>query len=227
MSYDESRAMVTHYARLGYARHVQTTCANAARALGNDPALSFWRAFGTIVEGGHSEAITKLEAMLGHADGDIELACMAAIVHAHKSARVVDEDSVERYETRVLSEEQGASATALVECATIYHLAGGSRRRARQGHSAAGVGPLARGRPREALLGWIEMTGRGDGDAGDGDLLGRGRGRLVRRFNLLGAVEGRRAAAPPPRCASSTRCSDRPTKAARLPLTRCSGKPGR
>ena len=125
MSYDESRAMVTHYARLGYARHVQTTCANAARALGNDPALSFWRAFGTIAEGGHSEAITKLEAMLAHADRDIELACMAAIVHAHKSARVVDEDSVERYETRVLSEEQGASATALVECATFYHLAGG------------------------------------------------------------------------------------------------------
>ena len=80
MSYDESRAMVTHYARLGYARHVQTTCANAARALGNDPALSFWRAFGTIVEGGHSEAITKLEAMLGHADGDIELACITDVL---------------------------------------------------------------------------------------------------------------------------------------------------
>ena len=194
MSYDESRAMVTHYARLGYARHVQTTCANAARALGNDPALSFWRAFGTIVEGGHSEAITKLEAMLGHADGDIELACMAAIVHAHKSARVVDEDSVERYETRVLSEEQGASATALVECATFYHLAGGPDA-GRAKDTARRALDLSPGDVRaKTLLGWIEMTGRGDGDAGDGDL-GTGTGTASGVLTSARSATSRRRAA--------------------------------
>ena len=194
MSYDESRAMVTHYARLGYARHVQTTCANAARALGNDPALSFWRAFGTIAEGGHSEAITKLEAMLTHADRDIELACMAAIVHAHKSARVVDEDSVERYETRVLSEEQSASATALVECATFYHLAGGPDA-GRAKDTARRALDLAPGDVRaKTLLGWIEMTGRGDGDAGDEPGTGTGTASGV-LTSARSATSRRRAAA--------------------------------
>ena len=194
MSYDESRAMVTHYARLGYARHVQTTCANAARALGNDPALSFWRAFGTIAEGGHSEAITKLEAMLAHADRDIELACMAAIVHAHKSARVVDEDSVERYETRVLSEEQGASATALVECATFYHLAGGPDA-GRAKDTARRALDLAPGDVRaKTLLGWIEMTGRGDGDVGDEGGTGAGTASGV-LTSARSATSRRRAAA--------------------------------
>ena len=172
MSYDESRAMVTHYARLGYARHVQTTCANAARALGNDPHFRFGERSGRSSRGS-LKAITKLEAMLGHADGDIELACMAAIVHAHKSARVVDEDSVERYETRVLSEEQGASATALVSARRFTTSPAdhdrGAPRTQRSGRWTSPGDVRAK-----TLLRWIEMTGRGDGDAGDGDL-GTGR----------------------------------------------------
>jgi tetratricopeptide (TPR) repeat protein len=119
---------------------------------------------------------------------------MAAIVHAHKSARVVDEDSVERYETRVLSEEQGASATALVECATFYHLAGGPDA-GRAKDTARRALDLAPGDVRaKTLLGWIEMTGRGDGDAGDGDL-GTGTGTASGVLTSARSATSRRRAA--------------------------------
>jgi tetratricopeptide repeat protein 21B len=97
----------------------------------------------------------------------MKLACMAAIVHAHKSARVVDEESVERYETRMLSEEHDASSTALVECATFYHLTGGPDAGKAKEMVRRALNLDANDQRGKTLLGWIEMTGRGDGDVVD------------------------------------------------------------
>ena len=161
--------MVTHYARLGYARHVQTTCATASRVLGNDPALSFWGVFGIVAEGSYGEAITKLEGQLSGGDKEMDLACMACITHAHKSARVVDWEAVGGYETRMASAEKSASNGALVEFALFHHLAdGGDAAKAKD--TARRVLAMDSSDSRaKTLLGWIELTGIGDDDPNKDD----------------------------------------------------------
>ena len=64
MSGDDVRALVNYYARAGYGRHVQTVCGEALRSRPGDPTLSFWRAFGLILEGSYSEAIAQLESLM-------------------------------------------------------------------------------------------------------------------------------------------------------------------
>ena len=75
---DDVRALINHYARAGYARHVQTTCAEALRERRGDGSLSFWRAYGMIMEGSYSEAIMQLESLRG---------CVATVPGARAVAR--------------------------------------------------------------------------------------------------------------------------------------------
>ena len=62
---NDVQALVNHYARAGYARHIQTACAEALKSRRGDPTLAFWRTYGMIVEGSHSEAIAQFESLLG------------------------------------------------------------------------------------------------------------------------------------------------------------------
>ena len=117
------QALVNYYARAGYGRHVQTVCGEALRSRPGDPTLSFWRAFGLILEGSYSEAIAQLESLMDRRE--ISLACVAASIHAHKMARIVDEESVDALEDRMHREEGDANERALLACANFYALAGG------------------------------------------------------------------------------------------------------
>ena len=76
----------------------------------------------------------------------MELACLAACIHAHKLAKVVDEESVDSLESRLMGEESGASEHALVQCATFYHLAGGAEAR------GLTLSPLSSARPAVGCL---------------------------------------------------------------------------
>lgn len=62
---DDVQALVNHYARAGYARRIQTACTEALKSRRGDPTLAFWRMYGMIVEGSHSEAIAQFESLLG------------------------------------------------------------------------------------------------------------------------------------------------------------------
>ena len=59
------QALVNYYARVGYARHIQTVCSEVLRKRSGDPTLQFWRTFGMIMEGSYSEAIMQLESLMG------------------------------------------------------------------------------------------------------------------------------------------------------------------
>ena len=61
---DDVQALVNHYARAGYARHIQTACAEALKSRRGDPTLAFWRTYGMIAEGSHSEAIAQFESLM-------------------------------------------------------------------------------------------------------------------------------------------------------------------
>ena len=112
-------------------------------------------------EGRGSEAITKLESLLG--DPEMDLAIMAAIVHAHKSAKgVVDVESVESYEGRLIEEQESASASALVECALFYHLSNGPDSGKAKETAMKALDTDSNDSRAKTLLGWIELTGRGE-----------------------------------------------------------------
>ena len=163
------QALVNYYARAGYGRHVQTVCGEALRSRPGDPTLSFWRAFGLILEGSYSEAIAQLESLMDRRE--ISLACVAASIHAHKMARIVDEESVDALEDRMHREEGDANERALLACANFYALAGGPdswRARAMAERALR----MARGDGFDAktLLGWIELTTEAAGGDDDDDL---------------------------------------------------------
>ena len=93
---------------------------------------------------------------------------MAACVHAHKMARVVDEESVENYENRLVSEEHVASASALVECATFYHLAGGAEAWKARDMAERALELSPDEHRAQTLLGWIELFPAASDEEDDG-----------------------------------------------------------
>ena len=163
------RALVNYYARAGYGRHVQTVCGEALRSRPGDPTLSFWRAFGLILEGSYSEAIAQLESLMERRE--ISLACVAASIHAHKMARIVDEESVDALEDRMHREESDANERALLACANFYALAGGPDSWRAKGMAERAL-RMARGDAFDAktLLGWIELAPEAAGKDDDDDL---------------------------------------------------------
>ena len=163
------RALVNYYARAGYGRHVQTVCGEELRSRPGDPTLSFWRAFGLILEGSYSEAIAQLESLMERRE--ISLACVAASIHAHKMARIVDEESVDALEDRMHREESDANERALLACANFYALAGGPDSWRAKGMAERAL-RMARGDAFDAktLLGWIELAPEAAGKDDDDDL---------------------------------------------------------
>jgi hypothetical protein len=59
---DKVLALVRYYAREGYARQLQTVCAEVLRKRPNDPLLVFWRAVGLLMEGSTSEVCVSRRA---------------------------------------------------------------------------------------------------------------------------------------------------------------------
>lgn len=44
------KALINHYAREGFYRHIQTVCDEVIKKRGNEPTLLFWKAFGVAME---------------------------------------------------------------------------------------------------------------------------------------------------------------------------------
>ena len=94
---------------------------------------------------------------------------MAACIHAHKMAKVVDEESVDHLESRMLSEESSASEHALVQCATFYALAGGAESWKAKGMAERALQINRDYHQAQTLLGWIELGSGGAGGDDDWD----------------------------------------------------------
>jgi tetratricopeptide repeat protein 21B len=48
---NDVKALISHYARLGFSRHIQTVCDEVIKKRGRDGTLVFWHAFSSIMEG--------------------------------------------------------------------------------------------------------------------------------------------------------------------------------
>ena len=62
----EIQALVNYYARVGYARHIQTVCAEVLRKRAGDPQLQFWKTYGVIMEGSYSEVRARAACNCSH-----------------------------------------------------------------------------------------------------------------------------------------------------------------
>ncbi|KAL6760145.1 intraflagellar transport protein [Haematococcus lacustris] len=151
-------ARIHYYAREGYAKHLQTICSEALRKRANDPLLAFWRAYGMLMEGSTAEALREL-ATVSQVES-LELAAAAAMVQAHESAKVVDQDAVMELSTKLEVEESSASDASLLHLAHLYSLSS-SRERAR-----GLVERVLRVQPDNSqalvLLGWVILAQQQD-----------------------------------------------------------------
>ncbi|GFH32677.1 intraflagellar transport protein 139, partial [Haematococcus lacustris] len=91
------------------------------RKRANDPLLAFWRAYGMLMEGSTAEALREL-ATVSQVES-LELAAAAAMVQAHESAKVVDQDAVMELSTKLEVEESSASDATLLHLAHLYRSA--------------------------------------------------------------------------------------------------------
>eukprot|EP00899_Mesostigma_viride_P018008 jgi/Mesvir1/26208/Mv02392-RA.1 len=165
----EIQAYITYYARNGFSRHLQTVCREVLKKRVTDPVLSFWYAYGLILEGSYSEAIRELDTLVGKRE--VEGAAPAALIYAHKQCRIVDEDAVSHFTMQLEMEEKNSKEGSSILQATFHwmvELAGKGKN-----HTAPGLGPDARkarelvervlrtqpGNPSaQTLKGWMELT---------------------------------------------------------------------
>uniref|UniRef100_A0A7S0S5T6 Tetratricopeptide repeat-like domain-containing protein n=1 Tax=Chlamydomonas leiostraca TaxID=1034604 RepID=A0A7S0S5T6_9CHLO len=207
---DKVLALVRYYAREGYSRQLQTVCNEVLKKRANDPLLVFWRCYGMLMEGSSAEALRELRAV--SAVPDLELAAAAAMLQAHESAKVVDQDAVMELQTKLEVEESTASDAAALHLASFYSLTKSKER-------ARGLAErVLRMQPDNGqalvLLGWVILGQHADEEYGalvdDSELeeaaasfeaalaadpndleamLGRSKVAEV-RHNLSGALEG-------------------------------------
>ena len=102
-------ALVAYYCRSGYYRHAQTVCSEVLKKRSNDPMMLFWRAVGMLKEGSASEAVRELDGLSRRADGQMQLPVKIALLHAHRSCKVVDNEAVARLEDEMMSADEDSA----------------------------------------------------------------------------------------------------------------------
>ncbi|GIL85609.1 hypothetical protein Vretimale_13293 [Volvox reticuliferus] len=155
---DRVLALVHYYAREGYFRHVQTVCSEVLKKRPGDPVLTFWRAYGLLMEGNTADAMRDLGSIAGNLD--LDLAVCAAQLVGHEAAKVPDHDAIIDLQARLEVEERAAADMPCVHLASFY-LYTKSKERAR-----GLVERVLRNQPDHAqaqvLLGWIIISQQQD-----------------------------------------------------------------
>ncbi|KAK9829513.1 hypothetical protein WJX72_006291 [[Myrmecia] bisecta] len=155
MASDKIQTLVNYYLREGYVRQVQSICNEVLRKRTNDPLPLFWRAFSLILEGSYTEALRELQPL--QSSPEVGLAALAAMVQAHKSAKIVDDEAVLDLTTRLEVQEAIAPEQALLQLAT-YHWHTKSCECARGLVERALRSSLSATPATLSLLGWIILS---------------------------------------------------------------------
>ncbi|GLC77752.1 hypothetical protein PLESTB_000959000 [Pleodorina starrii] len=155
---DRVLALVHYYAREGYFRHVQTVCNEVLKKRPGDPVLTFWRAYGLLMEGNTADAMRDLGSIADNQD--LDLAVCAAQLVGHEAAKVPDHDAIIDLQAKLEVEERAAADMPCVHLASFY-LYTKSKERAR-----GLVERVLRNQPdhlqAQVLLGWIIISQQQD-----------------------------------------------------------------
>ena len=160
----EVGAVLNYYIRAGLSAHLSSSCTELLRKRPDDAMLQFWRCYALVMENSYSEALRELSLLQGKRE--VELCVLLAMVHAHRSARIIDEEAVAVLETRIVDAEARASEPGLVEAATLLWHLGSYQRSMSMAEKVLRTQPNSVG--AKCLLAWVSITPNEDNENVDG-----------------------------------------------------------
>ncbi|KAL3696933.1 hypothetical protein R1sor_011009 [Riccia sorocarpa] len=159
---DEVQATILYYTRMGYGQHIHSFCSKLLQKRPKDPVLLFWHAFGLILEGSYADALRELQAI--SEKREVEVAVVAAMLHAHRLCAVVDREEIELLEQRLQVTEKCSSEKALFLAATLYLCLGETSNIKKVREMTTRILQIQQSyAPYECLSGWIGLRLEGVG----------------------------------------------------------------
>ena len=180
----EVGAVLNYYIRRGLSRHLSKTCTELLRKRPDDAVLLFWRCFSLIMENSYSEALRELSQLQGRRE--IDLCTLIAMVHAHRSARIIDEEAVRELEARIAEAESRATEPGLVQAATLLWHLGSCQRSMGMAEKVLRTQPNSEG--ARCLLAWVSITPGEDDENVDGGSLDEYARSAIESFAQLAAA---------------------------------------
>lgn len=112
-------SFVDYFARRGFYRHLQRSCADYQNKYGRNDKVTFWKAFALAMEGNLSDSIRELEPLQGR--HEVSLAVTAALITTHNMMQHKDRETVSALKQR-LKEESGTNDEVTLTFAGQYFL---------------------------------------------------------------------------------------------------------
>lgn len=177
----EVGAVLNYYVRAGLSAHLSSSCTELLRKRPDDATLQFWRCYALVMEDSYSEALRELSLLQGKRE--VELCVLLAMVHAHRSARIIDEEAVAVLETRIVDAEARASEPGLVEAATLLWHLGSYQRSMSMAEKVLRTQPNSVG--AKCLLAWVSITPNEDNENVDGGPVDAYAAQAIETFSEL------------------------------------------
>jgi len=123
MSEKDAMTLILYYGREGFVRHVGKMCQSMLARRGEEPVFRFWYAYSVAREGNVSEALREYNKALSHGPvKNIQIAVIAAKIHAHNSMPRIDSSAVEGLKNELFIASSDASDGAKLQLAAFYWL---------------------------------------------------------------------------------------------------------
>jgi tetratricopeptide repeat protein 21B len=151
-------ALVHHYAREGYWRHVQTVCEEVLKKRGDDGYLLFWKAYGVAKEGSWTAAIRDWERIKNNRD--VSFPAHLALIWAHENTDLTDHEAIDSLSSSLRVAENRATPESVLIAATFSWLTGSIAEARRLVNSQLDDSALSEKLTTRALAlrGWIDLT---------------------------------------------------------------------
>jgi hypothetical protein len=116
---DKILVTINYYAREKFWCSIRNLCDEELRK-GQDPVLTFWKAFGIFKEGNITEAIRELSRVQDRRE--VSLACAIALIYYHERCRNVDQEAIDTLTLDMDQREEMAGDKDLLVSATfLWH----------------------------------------------------------------------------------------------------------
>jgi len=116
---DKILVTINYYAREKFWCSIRTLCDEELRK-GQDPVLTFWKAFGIFKEGNTTGALLELSKVQDRRE--VALSACIALIYYHERCRNVDQEAIDTLTLEIDQREEQASDRDLMVAATfLWH----------------------------------------------------------------------------------------------------------
>ncbi|XP_039613461.1 tetratricopeptide repeat protein 21B isoform X1 [Polypterus senegalus] len=147
-------ALINYYCQQRYFHHVQNAANERLKKYGNDQVLSFFRAYGILMEDRIQEALRELEAI--EIRGEVSLCTLIALIYTHKKSSDIDREAIQELDAKLKEDRKTAGPKALY-FASLFLWYLGRNEKARE--YAERMIKISNGTKEGVILkGWIDLT---------------------------------------------------------------------